>query len=472
MRKFTVAEIKAELPGLGPGWNWNWQSEESPGVTVPLQVTCLKGHPYSNSLTGLRIVKHCPTCIKELPPGRRPAGTGSQGHTDEEIRAELETTAWEWSGRQFPGVLKKIEVTCRKAGHPAQKTMTQIRKKVRCFPCSQIERHAKIADLASARGGRVIEGPEHYKNNQTRFTFECFECNKPFTRRVEDLNHKNSWCDHGRLNIAETAAFMIAEALFQAPFERRKSMPGLVGLGGGLLQFDMFNQVLSLIIEYDGAQHEEECTKFEKSTLAQRRAHDRIKDAYCLDHNIDLIRIHHTVRIPKMEADLRKQAAKLSIPIPPGGPIDLKAMNLWAGEWERLQVLARDRGFEVRLRDPNGLYEGWDTKVFFDCIQCGEVLKGAASDTRRISCTHYAQGKRNESYRKLEAFIQTKGGTLLTCREEYQNQSTKIRVICGICKEERVRWALSILGEGWFCPCDKTKASRRFQSSIGQTSQP
>ena len=67
----------------------------------------------------------------------------------------------------------------------------------------------------------------------------------------------------------------------------------LLGPNGGKMRFDFgvlnANQELQYLVEYDGIQHFKEVNIFDSLEEVQYR--DRFKNAYCLDHNIPLIRL-------------------------------------------------------------------------------------------------------------------------------------------------------------------------------------
>ena len=79
-------------------------------------------------------------------------------------------------------------------------------------------------------------------------------------------------------------------------FQREVSFNDLHGLGNNLLRFDfaIFKQdQLICLIEYDGEQHFKKISLFDKDedSFLIRRAHDLIKNKYCFDNDIPLIRI-------------------------------------------------------------------------------------------------------------------------------------------------------------------------------------
>lgn len=72
----------------------------------------------------------------------------------------------------------------------------------------------------------------------------------------------------------------------------------MLGLNGGRLRFDfaVFNEKnkLSHLIEYDGIQHfNKNCFSQTNNDFNQLKAHDNLKDEYCKNHNIKLVRINY-----------------------------------------------------------------------------------------------------------------------------------------------------------------------------------
>lgn len=63
----------------------------------------------------------------------------------------------------------------------------------------------------------------------------------------------------------------------------------------GLLRFDFYLPKQNICIEYDGEQHFKIIEYFgSRSEYMKRRHRDKLKDQYCLDNNIKLIRIPYT----------------------------------------------------------------------------------------------------------------------------------------------------------------------------------
>lgn len=82
-------------------------------------------------------------------------------------------------------------------------------------------------------------------------------------------------------------------------FKREYTFENLLGSSGGRLRFDFgildSNNNLLYLIEYDGIQHyKEDCFGKEKEDFDILKQHDNLKNQYCKDNNIILIRIPYT----------------------------------------------------------------------------------------------------------------------------------------------------------------------------------
>jgi len=87
----------------------------------------------------------------------------------------------------------------------------------------------------------------------------------------------------------------------------------LIGLGGGLLPYDFYIPKYNFIIEYDGEFHykpiknyKNEPVKHAEERLKKVQIHDKLKDDYCKEHNIKILRIPYK-DFDNIEAILTKE---------------------------------------------------------------------------------------------------------------------------------------------------------------------
>ena len=130
-----------------------------------------------------------------------------------------------------------------------------------------------------------------YKNANTKVVFKHKICGKNFSMTPYDFigsGHRCPWCfqscsSHGNSMIAKVLSKLgikyYREFKFSDCKDKRK------------LPFDFYLPDYNLCIEYDGKQHFDRDSKFYSTDLVK---HDRIKDQFCLDNNINLLRIKYT----------------------------------------------------------------------------------------------------------------------------------------------------------------------------------
>ena len=70
------------------------------------------------------------------------------------------------------------------------------------------------------------------------------------------------------------------------------------------LRFDFYIPQLNTIVEYDGEQHFRPSSKFGFDKFERTQEHDRIKNDYCFENGIKLIRIHYKFPVEKIEKSL------------------------------------------------------------------------------------------------------------------------------------------------------------------------
>ena len=139
----------------------------------------------------------------------------------------------------------------------------------------------------------TIEVIGQYSAVATKISFRCKRCGKVWEAKPNNiLNGKG--CPHckmskGEMKIAQILDGMAIEYGTQYRFPDCKDE--------SVLPFDFFLPKYNICIEYDGLQHFEPCTfggmpkerAIENFIRVQK--HDKIKDEYCQDNNITLIRI-------------------------------------------------------------------------------------------------------------------------------------------------------------------------------------
>lgn len=149
-----------------------------------------------------------------------------------------------------------------------------------------------VVHMVSACGGKILN-PEEYKNNSTHnLKFICNECGSVFTSSLQKyIQHGGQVCRKcsGRISLGE---IKIKHFLDDSNicYEYQKWFSDCRDINP--LPFDFYLPEYNTIIEFDGRQHFEETHWFSYS-FEKTRKHDSIKNTYCLDNGIRLIRISY-----------------------------------------------------------------------------------------------------------------------------------------------------------------------------------
>ena len=133
----------------------------------------------------------------------------------------------------------------------------------------------------------------NYKNSNEKVKIVCKK-HGLFLKNPSDHIHKKSGCPKCKSSKGETKIRNYLEDndikhISEHPFDNLKSNKNYK------LKYDFYLPEHNTLIEYDGVQHFKIVERFGgRSAFMKRRHRDKLKDKYCLDNNIELIRIPYT----------------------------------------------------------------------------------------------------------------------------------------------------------------------------------
>ena len=87
--------------------------------------------------------------------------------------------------------------------------------------------------------------------------------------------------------------YMLVEIIGKEQVQLQKTFDSCKGTGGRCLRFDFYLPAYNLIIEADGVQHYCEKSAKPQWDVSGVKRNDRIKNNWCLQHNINLLRIRY-----------------------------------------------------------------------------------------------------------------------------------------------------------------------------------
>ena len=135
---------------------------------------------------------------------------------------------------------------------------------------------------------------DEYIDNRRNHKFKHIECGRVFETSPDSFLNQNTRCTHCFfLSNGETEIQKTLERL-GVYFVQEKSFDDLIHIGK--LRFDFYLPEVNLCIEFDGRQHFESIPHWGGNlALEETQKRDIIKNNYCLDNNINLLRIKHKI---------------------------------------------------------------------------------------------------------------------------------------------------------------------------------
>ena len=154
-------------------------------------------------------------------------------------------------------------------------------------------------------GGNLLNKNDYINQTSKNLLVDCIECGSPFLTSLRNFTqHGGQVCPNCfgvesmgekriRIYLESRNILFVPQKWFN---DCRDKKP---------LPFDFYLPDYNILIEFDGRQHFEETDHFTYS-LEVTQKHDKIKNDYCKDHNMRLIRIPY-LHMNKIEQILNKE---------------------------------------------------------------------------------------------------------------------------------------------------------------------
>lgn len=190
-----------------------------------------------------------------------------------------------------------INYKCKKHGFHKMKISNMLSGR-RCPQCAKdiaAERYRykpeDVIKKVEECGGKVLNS-EVYKNQDSVLLFVCFKCGDVFKSSFKHfVQHGGQVCPKCRDNYSVGAKKIIKYFEEHSyDFISEKCFEGCCDKSS--LRFDFYLPEFNAAFEFDGQQHFIQSNLFPE-TLELIQKHDKIKNQYCKDNNIDLIRISY-----------------------------------------------------------------------------------------------------------------------------------------------------------------------------------
>lgn len=150
---------------------------------------------------------------------------------------------------------------------------------------------ANKKDLTGQRFGQLTVLYDTHKRSNHRVIWMCkCDCGKMVERISDSLLRGQTFsCGHCNRSIGSIKIEKILKENNIA-YELEKTFPDLKGKNNIPFRFDFYLPEYNRLIEFDGIQHYKERDIFSDSLLTIQKR-DSIKNKYCIDNNIPLVRI-------------------------------------------------------------------------------------------------------------------------------------------------------------------------------------
>lgn len=220
------------------------------------------------------------------------------------------------NNQSYININTKMIFRCN-SGHIYSRVPSNHLKGIGCPVCSQEikQKNVKktIEEYYKECSGKNIDMPIEniYLGKATKLKHIC--TNNHIYLQTPN-NHLNSHgCPICRTSKGETIIFNYLKER-NISFEKEKTFDGCIGRNNNKLKFDFYLKNYNLCIEFDGEQHFH-VWRFKNIDEANEKLKrvqetDYIKNKYCMDNNIDLIRIPYT-KINQIEIILNEELQKL-----------------------------------------------------------------------------------------------------------------------------------------------------------------
>ena len=253
------------------------------------------GYKYKLTLTNLR-------------SGRKPNRFANKQFAIYNIKRylELNCPTYELLDNEYIGIKHKMRFICHKhleKGIQFNNTSNIVHSHHYCKYCSYEQmRDDRVLDLEIVKElcneRNVIYYGRFTKNHETVIQYIC-DKHSEIVQEMS-LTHFRESCAPCKYCGITSGEYKIANFLssHNISYIKEKTFDGLVSDSNKKLRFDFYLPEYNIIIEYDGRQHFES-VKFwngqnAEQCLIKNQYHDKLKNNYCKNNNIKLIRIPYT----------------------------------------------------------------------------------------------------------------------------------------------------------------------------------
>ena len=271
--KFTYEYVKDYIESF----NYILLSDIYLNANENIEVMCDKGHIYNTTFSRFKCQnQRCPYC------------KGTIKYTYEEVKNYIESFGYKLLSTEYNNARERLLVKCE-CGNEYFVSFTKFKTGSRCYECRKVKwsKEKIIEYITNHTDFEFIEFIE-YKKGISTLKLKC-EHGHEFISNFNRVKYKGCGCPECKTSKGEQR---IEEILIKYNLEYKKQHRFQDCRFKYPLPFDFYLPKQNCCIEYDGEQHYVAIDHFggyEK--LLETKRNDEIKNQYCKDNNINLIRI-------------------------------------------------------------------------------------------------------------------------------------------------------------------------------------
>jgi len=311
-------DLATTHPELVKEWDYekNIITPDMAKSTVKYWWKCLKGHSWQADVHHRKMGRGCPICKNILGADKR--SKPSRGNDLATVNPDL---AYEWNYEKN-GSLKPQDVAVKankkvwwrcKQGHEwLEVVYARSSNHTGCPICSNHRLLIGFNDLATKRPDLAAEWhptkngdlkPTDVFSSEGRKVWWLCKNGHAYEASINTRNSINTGCPYCSGSKTERLTYQILKDLgidYIAEKKFEEYMPV------SFYPFDVWIPDKRLIIELDGIQHfTGDIEFFENTPYAERRKHDNLKNNFCLENHIPILRIPYDIS-PDSDADVIK----------------------------------------------------------------------------------------------------------------------------------------------------------------------
>lgn len=220
------------------------------------------------------------------------------------ISNDIHNNKYDYSLVDYKNSKTKVKIICPHHGEFEQIAFDHM-SGIGCSKCSNKHKHNIKSFIDKSRevhGDKYIYDFVNYKNNKTHVKIICPKHGEFMVRPDNHIISKDGCpvCSES-VGEREISLFLIKNNI---EFERYKIFKNCKHINS--LPFDFYLPDMNICIEYDGKQHFEPIKWFGgEESLIKQKLRDEIKNQYCKDNDIKLIRIRYDEDILSKLSELK-----------------------------------------------------------------------------------------------------------------------------------------------------------------------